>query len=388
MSKKSPDSIWGLIEEKLGISQLVKNVTNQKPDQSKKTEVSKSAAASVILDRAVDMPIISVTWVWPGWLAEGKLHILAGAPGTGKTTVALSFAAIVSAGRSFPCGHKTQPGNVLFWSGEDDPQDTLNPRLLALKADLKNVYFVTSIQEKSGTRVFDPGTDMPALKQKALELGNVKLIVIDPIVSAIRGDGHKSNDVRRGLQPVVELASEIGSPVLGITHFTKGSAGSDPLERVVGSQAFGALARVVIVASKEASQEEGVEPRRFIARAKSNIGPDGDGFNFTLSPTELDSHKGVVATSVEWKEQLKGSARELLGVVEQQNQDASSQTGIQFAKSFLETLLSHGPVPVLTIKEKASERDISWRTLERAKKELDIEALKTGVKDGWSWKLH
>src|SRR5690606_4205726 len=109
-------------------------------------------------------------------------------------------------------------------------------------------------------------TDMDLLRAEATQVGDVGLLLLDPLVSAVKGDMHRANDVRRSLQAVVDFAEENDCAVLGISHFAKGGAGSTPSERVIGSQAFSALARTVLVAAK---QEEG--ETRVLARAKSNI---------------------------------------------------------------------------------------------------------------------
>lgn len=342
---------------------------------------------TVLLDQASQLKIMPIRWLWPGWLARGKLHVLAGTPGTGKTTIAMAIAATVSAGGIFPCGSQCPSGNVLIWTGEDDPADTLTPRLLASGANLNRVYFINSTIENGQTRSFDPAYDFQSLLQSAERIGEIKLLVVDPIVSAVVGDSHKANDVRRGLQPLVELAIALNCVVLGITHFSKGSMGRDPIERVMGSQAFGALARVVIVAAKDSSNDEGSPPRRFIARAKSNIGPDGGGFDYAMDQIDLAEHPGVSATVIKWQGAINGSARDLLGAVEADNNDASDKTERDDAKAFLVSILSEGAVAVKTIKNDAQGAGYSWRTIERAKKEAGIQAKKTGVKDGWSWEL-
>lgn len=126
-------------------------------------------------------------------------------------------------------------GNAVIWSGEDDPKDTLVPRLMAANADLSRVHFVVDAIGPDGPRPFDPARDMPLLQSQVERLGDVRLIVVDPIVSAVAGDSHKNAEVRRGLQPLVDLASKIGACLVGITHFTKGTSGRDTTERVTGS---------------------------------------------------------------------------------------------------------------------------------------------------------
>lgn len=341
----------------------------------------------VQLEQASSLKIIPIRWLWPGWLARGKLQILAGAPGTGKTTIAMSLAATVSNAGRFPCGTPANRGNVLIWTGEDDPADTLAPRLVASGADLANVYFVRGTVEEGAQRSFDPGRDIGLLVQEAKQIGNVQLLIVDPVVSAIIGDGHKANDVRRGLQPLVDLAQILDCAVLGITHFSKGSSGRDPIERVMGSQAFGALARVVLVAAKESGSDDGSPSRRFVARAKSNIGPDGGGFDYQLHQTELESHEGVVAAYVAWKGAIQGSARELLGAVEVEETNGDDSSERNDAKLFLTSLLADGPLSVRNVRADAVGAGYSWRTIERAKKDAGIEARKLGLKDGWVWAL-
>lgn len=163
-----------------------------------------------------------------------------------------------------------------MWSGEDDPADTLLPRLLAMGAEPARVYFVTGARIGNELQSFDPARDMAQLLVEAERIGNVRLLIVDPVVSAVAGDSHKNTEVRRALQPLVDLGASLGATVLGISHFSKGSAGRDPTERVVGSMAFGAVARVVLCAAKVKRREDKGD-RRILVRSKSNIGPDEGG---------------------------------------------------------------------------------------------------------------
>ena len=343
-------------------------------------------ARDVSLIRASEVTLEAIAWLWNGWLAAGKMHVFGGAPGTGKTTISMGLAAIVTTGGRWPDGTRSIAGNVVIWSGEDDPADTLIPRLALSGADLSRVYFIADIREGNERRSFDPARDMEPLRRKLAEIGGVKLLIVDPIVSAIAGDSHKNAEVRRGLQPLVDLAGSMRCALLGITHFSKGTGGRDPVERLTGSLAFGALARVVLVAAKH--QEEGEDGRtvRLFCRAKSNIGPDDGGFEYDLHQAELKTHPGIFASCVLWGESVEGAARELLATADATGEDGEGGT-LADAKRFLADLLHDGPLPTKTIKADADGAGYSWATIRRAQKALGIEPVKEGMKAGWIWRI-
>ena len=192
----------------------------------------------VVLTCGTELTPEPVQWLWQNWLALGKFHLLAGAPGQGKTTIAMSLAATVTIGGRWPDGTRGAAGNVLIWSGEDDPADTLLPRLLAAGADRARCFFISGARVDGEVQPFDPATDMGRLLEAVEQIGGIKMLVVDPVVSAVTGDSHKNTEVRRALQPLVDLAAACQCALLGITHFSKGGQGSDPSQRVIGSVAF------------------------------------------------------------------------------------------------------------------------------------------------------
>jgi len=320
-----------------------------------------------------------IRWLWPGWLARGKLHLLAGAPGTGKTTIGVSTAAMVSSGGRWPDGSEIATGSVLIWSGEDDIGDTLLPRLMVAGGVRERVHFIRGTTERGKARPFDPATDMPGLAAAAAKIPDVRLLIVDPVVLAVVGDSHKNVETRRGLQPIVDLAAQIGVAVLGITHLTKNTSGRDPLERVTGSLAFGAVARVVLTTVKPADAEA---PRRMV-RVKSNIGPDSGGFEYTLLGAPVPGYDTFSAQRVEWGEPLEGTARELMAV-EQDDNDADA---LEEAEAFLHDQLASGAVPTKELQQAAKAHGHQWRTIERAEKDLGVVATKEGFQGAWAWCL-
>jgi putative DNA primase/helicase len=338
----------------------------------------------VVLDRGSDLKPEPIQWLWKNWLARGKLHILAGAPGQGKTTISIALAATVSVGGRWPDGSQCEQGNILIWSGEDDAKDTLLPRLLAAGADREKCYFVSGTSVNGDVRSFDPSRDLPALEREANRIGGLSLIIVDPVVSAVTGDSHKNTEVRRDLQPVVDMGSRLNASVLGISHFSKGGAGSDPAMRVVGSVAFIAVARIVLVAAKVKS-EEGEEDRRIFARAKSNIGPDDGGFEYIIDQTE--PIPGIQASRILWGSPLNGTAKELLADPEKENNEGDdSKDAITLAMDFLLEVLADGLTPVKDVQKQARDNGIAPRTLRRAAERLQV-IRKKGTGNAWYWKL-
>lgn len=328
-----------------------------------------------------DIKPLAIDWLWPGWLPAGKLTILAGAAGTGKTTLALGLGAVITTGGRWPDGAaSTKVGNVLVWSSEDVADDTLVPRLIASGADLTRCHFIEGIVQHGVNVPFDPSQDIPELHRAVERIGGAALLIIDPIVSAVAGDMHRANDVRRSLQAVVDFAEAHSCAVIGITHFAKGGAGKAPQDRVIGSQAFGALARMVLVTAKE----EG-STRRVLARAKSNIAPDDGGVAYSLDLVTIGGD--IAATHAVWDGVIEGTAREILGDVEtDEENDGGARNDLQ---QMLVDIITDAGGSMSTKALMAEVRDSghSWDTAKRLKKSMGIEARKLSMGGPWMWFL-
>jgi AAA domain len=137
--------------------------------------------SNVELISAATIEPVPIKWLWHGWLAPGRMNVLAGPPGGGKTTLAGEMAAIVSTGGLWPDGSRAKQGNVVIWTGEDDPEDTLVPRLIASGADLCGVHFVGNTRDENASRSFDPAKDMAELSTAIERFGDIRLVIIDPI---------------------------------------------------------------------------------------------------------------------------------------------------------------------------------------------------------------
>jgi putative DNA primase/helicase len=338
-----------------------------------------SSGASVELIRADAIPLQPVRWLWNGWLALGKLHILAGAPGTGKSSIVLSLAAALSRGDAWPDGALSEIGDTIIWSGEDDPGDTLGPRLAACGADRSRVHFVGDTYLKDGSRPFNAGQDMAALRAAAASRPNLRLLILDPIVSAVgSADSHRNAEVRAALAPISEMASALGIAVLGITHFTKGTGGRDPVERVTGSLAFGAVSRVVM-ATGRVQREDGTEDR-YLVRAKSNLGPDDGGITYALEEVQLAPT--LAACRVAWGAQVAGDARNLLG---EARPNAAPRRAASRASEWLCELLQRGSLRGNEVEAAADKAGLPFRTVQRAAQEAGVRVRRAGFGGGSIW---
>lgn len=322
----------------------------------------------------------SIEWLWKGYLPIGKLTLLAGSGGVGKSTVTCNWASAITTAGLWPDGTKvSHPRNVLIWSSEDDPFDTISPRLIAASADVNRCFFIRGAENG---RSFDPAKDMQELRKIVASTGEIGLLVIDPLMNAIIGDSFKPNIVRRSLQPFVDFASEFRCCVIGISHFAKGTEGRNPAERILSSSAFKDFSRTALVAV----QDEETGDCAF-ARAKTNIAVNMGGFSYRIEEITIsDGCEVVETTRIVWKDRLEGSARSILSKFEGESREDGEK--LNLAKQFLIHSLSSGPVASKELLENAREgHGISNETLRRAQKELSITATKIGYGGMWMWAL-
>jgi hypothetical protein len=341
-------------------------------------------AHSIVLKPLSDVREEAVRWLWPGFLPAGMLTLLSGAGGTGKSTIAFSLAATVTTAGLWPDGTRCHsPGVVLIWSSEDDMARTIKPRLIAAGADIRYVAEITATDDKGIKQGFDPARDIAGLRAAVQRAGGVSLLIIDPIVSAVAGDINKANDVRRNLQPIVDFAAEFDCAVMGITHFGKNTGGRNTAERVIGSQAFAALARMVLATAKEKDSD-----RRVFARSKSNISADGGGFSYTIEQLTIQASDARIlpTTRVVWGEAIDGSAHSILDEIEA---DEIPSTGkkMDAARNLLFRALGDGPVAAIQVMQQATAEGIAPVTLRRAREAMRIAITRDGFGGQSVWAL-
>jgi hypothetical protein len=335
--------------------------------------------ARVSMRRVADIEPRPIDWLWPDRIARGKVTILAGHPGLGKSQLALSIAAIVSRGDRWPASSTpAERGVVVILSAEDAADDTIRPRLEAAGGDLSRIHVIDAVRTDKGDVPFDLGRDLSALDASLDELSDVALLVIDPITAYLgTTDSHKNAEVRALLAPLSKLAEKRNIAILCVTHLNKGAAGqSGALMRVMGSLAFVAASRAAYVVVRD-PEDHG---RRLFLPAKNNLGTDETGFAFRIEPRKV---RDDIATSrVAWESQgIEASVDEMLDApTTPKRRDAAIE--------FLRELLRDKPLPTEQIRAEAEAAGFVWKTVTRAKARLGVQALKhRGRRGGWSWML-
>lgn len=338
--------------------------------------------------RASDIQAKPINWLWPGRIARGKVSMLAGNPGLGKSQVTSSMAATVTTSGVWPVDKcRCERGNVIFLSAEDDAEDTIRPRLEAAGADLSMVFILDAVIDgyradgSEAQRGFNLKTDLIRLGNMLDEIGGAALIVIDPITAYLgETDSHKNAEIRALLSPLSDLAAKHGAAVVCVSHLNK-SAGGEALMRVTGSLAFVAAARAAFIVAKDPENDA----RRLFLPMKNNIGNDRSGLAFAIESAQVKSTVGLIETSrIAWEpDPVTVTADEAM----QPQGDPEERSALDDARQFLEGLLADGPVKAGQIKADADGAGFNLRTIQRAADKLNIERNKDGMKGGWTWKL-
>jgi len=320
-----------------------------------------------------------VSWLWPGRIPRGKITLIDGDPGLGKSAATTDLAARVTAGAKWPDGTPCERGGVVILSAEDGLADTIRPRFDAAGGDPSEAVAVSTVPDSEGNERQIAIPDDLAVIEAAIERVGAVLVVIDPLMAFLPGDvnSHRDQDVRRALAPLARLAERAGAAIVVIRHLNK-TTGGNALYRGGGSIGIVGAARsgLLIAAHPE---DDG---RRVMASMKSNLAAPAPSLVFGLEPAENG------AVRVDWKGESTLDASALLSAPT----DPEERSVLQEAKDLLRETLSEGPVPAAEVKQEARSADISERTLKSAKRELGVLTSREGEagKRGggqWVWAL-
>ena len=328
------------------------------PAPSPQPRARRRSARIVPLDlRAIEPE--AVRWLWPGWLARGKLHILGGHPGDGKSTLAIAVAANLSTGGSWPDGGRAPLGRALIMPAEDGIADTVIPRLREHHADTARVAVATTMDDAGRERLIDLTRDISALEE-VLVANQYDLLVIDPLTGYMPGsDRNAEGAVRDILTPLAAMADRTGTALLAIMHVGKPSGISRrPLQQLLGATAFGAVARLVWMTAPAPGETDGPE-RRALGVVKSNLAE---------RPRALEWSRDRDA-AIQWHGDASASIEALL----RESGVEPKRLPRDDAREFLLDLLGDGePLLATDIQEAARVEGIAWRTVRRAADGLPI----------------
>ena len=316
-------------------------------------------AAHTIQPQAVD-------WLWHDKIALGKLTIIAGYGGVGKTFLTCDLAARISAGLPAPDGQQLRSGRVLIATGEDGLADTLVPRLIAHQADLQRVSFIEGLQAGDQLHLLDLLRHIEFLRAELDDHPDTVLLLVDPI-SSFMGEGidtHKASDVRRVLSAVARLAEEHAVAFVGIHHLRKASGPA--IHAVTGSQAFSDAVRTVWLVGLDRDDPH----RRLMLPNKNNLAEThGSGMAYTI-----DSGRVI------WE------SEPVLMAADDMLQDDGDATPRDEAKNWLtQRLQDEEPQSAKDLLKEAKGDGITDKTLRRAKKELGIVSRQHERVWVWQW---
>lgn len=342
-------------------------------------DVKRAEPLDIVCRSFADIVPERLSWLWPGRIPRGKLTMIAGHPGLGKSQLTIYIASAVTTGKPFHESDEVrEPGNVVFLSAEDDPADTIRPRLDAAGADPKRVFFVDGTRDHSGDRMFSLERDVPRLAALGDRYGEIQLIVIDPVSAYMgRTDTHKNADVRSVLAPLSKLAEETGAAIVCVTHLNK-SAMPLAMQRFTGSGAFVAAARAAFLVAPDPDEPE----RRFFLPVKNNLGPNVQALAFRLEQKHLPD--ALVSSAIQWEPgEVAWTADDVMAA----EAGRRSASAFEKAREFLLHKLDEGPVPAATVEADATAVGISGATLKRAKRKLGITSKKSDYNGAWQWEL-
>lgn len=345
-------------------------------------EPTNDAPVGVVEKRLSDVAPETVLWLWRGRVPFGKITVLDGDPGLGKSTITLDVAARLTRGDLMPdqtMGDRDGPRSVLLMTVEDGLADTIRPRLEALGADLTRVYALEEVPGEDGK------AEMPAIPrdlaiiEERIRARDVGLVIIDPLI-AFLGDSQQTNswkdqDVRRALGPFAHMLERTGCATLLIRHLNKGSGGN-PVYRGGGSIGIIGAARSGLMVAKDQDDDTGA--RRILVPTKANLSAPAKALAYHMEQADNGSVKVV------WEGETEHTALGLLA----EPLPEEERSALAEAIDFLKDELYGNPVLTEEIKRRAKTGGISERTLARARRKLNVKSERLhGPTGPWSLRL-
>lgn len=319
--------------------------------------------------QALDLPIryfSSVTarkvdWLFKPYIPFGKITIVQGDPGDGKTTLVLNIAALLSTGQQIPeSANEARRSCVIYQSAEDGAEDTLKPRLVSAGADCSQIAFID--ESELGLTLNDRRIE------NAINETGARMLVFDPLQAYLgeNSEINRSDGIRPVMRRLAAVAERTGCAIVAIGHMNK-AGGAKGIYRGLGSIDITAAARSVLLVGRVKSNPS----IRVMAQLKNSLAEEGRPIAFEINDN----------ATVRWIGEYDITADELLNGEEMQ----AEGTILSEAVNALEGMLSNGEVPCVQVYTMLRDMGISKRSVDRAKKQLEVKSTKHA--DGWYWSL-
>ena len=306
-----------------------------------------------------DVEPTKVEWLWYPYIPYGKITIIQGDPGEGKTTLILNLAALLSKGEKLPeSEEKSDPINIIYQTAEDGLSDTVKPRLIAAKADDERITVID--ESKLELSLTDERLEQAIIETKA------KLVILDPLQAYIGAnvDMHRANEIRPVMKHLAEVAQRQQCAVVLIGHLNK-AMGMKSSYRGLGSIDIPASARSVLLVGRIKDNPT----VRVMAQVKSSLAPEGEPIAFELNKETGFRFIGKYDISID--DLLNGVA---------------TTSKLEQAEKLLRDMLSDGSsIKQKQLQQQAKIRNISERTLNEAKKNVGVKSFRSN--NEWYWKL-
>jgi putative DNA primase/helicase len=343
---------------------------------------------SLLGRRASDIPVENIEWLYPRHIPLGKTTIFAGRPGSGKSMVAIDFAARVSRGGDWPDRSKNTlgPKAVLYFATEDGAADTLIPRLMAAGADLKKVYFPENIQKVSKATgrkqqlLINLANHIAVLEGCLKQNTGIGLVVLDPLTSFIGIDINKDKEARPLMDRLAKMLDSLNCSVICIVHHNKKSD-VGALEKILGSSSLVGSARAIWDFSRDPDDRQ----VRHMSVVKLSIDEEPPGMKYEVRSKDMQGIKGA---HVEWGEETNENADELLQRHREKGREKRESPAMTAASLFLKTELEAGEKKSSGddgLIERGKSEGISKSALWRAKESLGIVHVRRG--GDWYWSM-
>lgn len=342
-------------------------------------ETNPGALAALV--RMEDVSAEPIDWLWERWIPSRMLTILGGYGGDGKSTVMASLIGAWRTGRTLPDGAVARQTNVLMLSAEDDVAYAIRPRLDMHGTDIGRVFVLKGTVRGDGqTRWLDLKPDVEVMRA-VIDANGMGLVVIDPLSSYLpKSDRNNEGDIRDALQPLMGLMETTGAGVVGIMHVGKAGDGRRVSQRLLGSTAFTALARSVLMI---ADQPEERQPEDVATEGKLKVLQVVKS-NYSIPPAPVMFRRPLDAP-IRWLGLSEVGIEECLATYPKTRGPEAKE--MADAMDLLREILTNGPVRTSEVMTLAGGQGFSERTLRRAKKKLGVVANRRDEKGAWQWVL-